>query len=378
MPPRPASHSISVFGTDWLVPVGQTEQVSPAISKAIRKFQWNGVLLDGRLPRARAHVLVLGYGDVESGAVIKEFRRRRVSFIALNLLDLMTEGQLEITSRGIGRIVIGNPRHKVIDVNLNSVQSVFYSAAPFFPPWPSLEKQNQWSDVDILYWRWLQFLEALQLFVPADAWVPGVPENLGYIQQKKLQDLQFAQSLGLCIPDWIMTTQRHALETFSLDKGPVIFRDPLRHIERKKKEWTFVATPKFLGQFNWNGFSEAPHVFQAFIHKRAEYRVVVVGTECFTMKITSSEKNSKPDWRTEDLKKLKFSKARLPKILSDKLVKIAQSRKLTLATIDLLEDQDGHFIFLEMNRPGKWLFVELLTGAPLTKTLGKIFVSNQY
>ena len=367
---------LSVFGSDWLAPVSHAEQLPTAVARVSRRLQWDGVIVDGRLGGAKTHTLVLGYGDVESGAMITAMKKRKISFVALNLLDLMTEGQLELTSHGIGRVVIGTPKDKVIDVNLNSIGSIFYSAPPFFPPWPSLERQNQWSDVDILYWRWLQFLEALQLFVPARAWIPGVPETLGYINQRKLKDLDLARSLGLSTPEWIMTTQRYALETFSMNQGPVIYRDPLRHIERKKKDWAFVATPKFLGQFRWEGFSEAPHLFQAFIHKSAEYRVVVVGGDCFTMKITSSTKNAKPDWRTEDLKNLKFAKGRLPQEVCEKLVKVAETRKLALATIDLLEDQDGRLIFLEMNRPGKWLFVELLTKAPITRAIGSLLAGK--
>lgn len=368
---RSRGNKITVFGADWLEPVNPAEDLPAPIAKAAKNFQWEETVVDGRLPRSKKHILVLGHGDPESGSVIHELRLRKKSFVALNFLELMTEGQIEITSDGIGRVVIGKVTEGVVDINLASLESVFYTPAPFFPPWPSLEAQNQWTDVDILFWRWLQFLEALQLFVPAKAWVPGAPERLGYPQQRKLQDLALARSLGLPTPDWIMTTQRHALETFSLENGPVIFRDSLRHIERKKKEWTFIATPKFLGQFDWEGLSEAPHVFQAFVHKRAEYRVVIVGNQTFTMKITALQESGPPDWRTEQLKNLRFTKAKLAPGLQKKLVKIAQARSLRLATIDLLQDRHGNFIFLEMNRPGKWLFLELLTKMEITKALVK-------
>ena len=57
--------------------------------------------------------------------------------------------------------------------------------------------------------------------------------------------------------------------------------------------------------------------------------------------------------------------------LADKLVAVVQRLGLTFGAMDLVEDTDGEFHFLEVNPQGQWLWVEDLTELPISMAVAR-------
>jgi len=60
---------------------------------------------------------------------------------------------------------------------------------------------------------------------------------------------------------------------------------------------------------------------------------------------------------------------KLPTTIEKKLIQMQKKLGFQLASFDLVVDQKNNFYVLEMNRPGQWLYMEALAGAPISKTL---------
>ena len=119
----------------------------------------------------------------------------------------------------------------------------------------------------------------------------------------------------------------------------------------------------------------APCLFQEYIPKRIEIRVTVLKDKIFPIAIfsQSSEKTS-IDWRRYDLENTPHMPYDLPKDIENKCFKLMKESKLIFGAIDLILTPTGKYIFLDINPNGQWLWLEKLTGVPITSSLVKLLV----
>lgn len=59
----------------------------------------------------------------------------------------------------------------------------------------------------------------------------------------------------------------------------------------------------------------------------------------------------------------------LPAALRDALHALMRRLNLEFGCIDIIEGQDDKYYFLEVNPNGQWLWIEQLTGAPISASL---------
>jgi glutathione synthase/RimK-type ligase-like ATP-grasp enzyme len=122
-----------------------------------------------------------------------------------------------------------------------------------------------------------------------------------------------------------------------------------------------------------SGLSVCPMIFQEYVEKRYEYRVTVVGEETFTCRIDSQAAGGKTavDWRHYRIPSTPHHSTHLDSGLNGKLVQLVKELGLVYGAIDLVENEEGDFFFLEINSMGQWLWIEDLTGLPISMAIAR-------
>lgn len=110
-----------------------------------------------------------------------------------------------------------------------------------------------------------------------------------------------------------------------------------------------------------------PVLFQEYIPKQPEVRVIVIGTRCFAFAIHSqAHELSAEDVRGVAPEWLRREVVRLPRDVAIALRRFVRHQGLVFAAVDFAVDEQGRYVFLENNANGQWLWLERLTGFPLS------------
>lgn len=313
--------------------------------------------------KQKAKILILGGDSVTQGWTALQLQKKGVPFISVNLDEFLFEGHFEISTSGDLSLRYGKQV-----VSLKNISSVLYFA-PQFLMGLDAHPEILSSEEKILLSRWKVALHTVHQALKKAKWWPAAPCELYESSQDKFADLILAREMGLKVPDTIMTMDPALAKKFyKKHKGKVIFREfSVRRVHKNGKLNTFKIEFIKPSAKTWSSILASPTVFQQYVEKDCEYRVVVISKKVFVCEIESQKGDkSRMDWRYYETDKVDFKPGKLPSNIESKLIKFTQERGLSMASFDLIKDKKGDFYFLEMNRPGSWLFIEAFTGLPIT------------
>lgn len=116
----------------------------------------------------------------------------------------------------------------------------------------------------------------------------------------------------------------------------------------------------------------SPAIYQELIPKKFDLRVTVVGKKIFAVAIDSqSDPAAAIDWRRTENPKLPHHPIVLPTKLSDQLLILMDSLRLTFAGIDMILSESGEYVFLEVNPSGQWLWLDEMLGCGISDAIAK-------
>jgi glutathione synthase/RimK-type ligase-like ATP-grasp enzyme len=120
-----------------------------------------------------------------------------------------------------------------------------------------------------------------------------------------------------------------------------------------------------------------PVIFQEYAPKAYEIRATVVGDRILASRIDSQSAGAGTavDWRRYDIPKTPHSKYELPNEVRDRVLALQRRLGLIYSSFDLVRTPDEQYIFLETNPFGQWLWIEDLTGLPITKAIADLLAS---
>lgn len=217
---------------------------------------------------------------------------------------------------------------------------------------------------------------------PKALWVSNyfAIERAGY----KPTQLETAVRLGFQIPDTLITNDSTAAKTFIKRHKKCVTKSLSRYnpISDDGMIMSFLTRRIILGKTDFSGLYLAPAIFQEEIDDVREIRVTVVDKKVFAAAITTKGINKNTSIR--DYKMSYFNPTikaiiepyKLPKEISDKCVSLTRAFNLKFSAIDLLEDKNGKFWFLENNPNGQWAFVEDATGQQIGKAMAELLMSK--
>jgi glutathione synthase/RimK-type ligase-like ATP-grasp enzyme len=222
----------------------------------------------------------------------------------------------------------------------------------------------------------------------ADLWdqldcryVPARRESIRLAQRKSSQ-LALAGSIGFELPDTLITNGPEAfLDFYDRHSGRIITKpyDDAWPPSADGEEMGRYADPVSTRDVGYaDAIRFAPMITQEYVAKRLELRVTVVGREVFAAAIHSQESNhARFDWRRYDRSSTRHEPYELPSEVAERCVEIVERLGLSYGAIDLILTPDGRYVFLEVNPSGQWLWIEEVTGLPISEALCSLLMNKE-
>jgi glutathione synthase/RimK-type ligase-like ATP-grasp enzyme len=198
--------------------------------------------------------------------------------------------------------------------------------------------------------------------------------------EEKCCQLMLAADVGLRIPPTLYTASLAAARDFFTEHdGSIIykpFRPYLQLLEAEGDQPTrvrrlltnrvraadLIEDPEALA---------TPGIFQPYVEKQIELRIVVVGRRLFACAIHSQRsERSHDDWRRYDLEHTPYERYDLPPGIASKLLQLMERLGLVFGSVDMILTPEGDHVFLEINPNGQFDWIANRTGLPIYEHLG--------
>ena len=212
------------------------------------------------------------------------------------------------------------------------------------------------------------------------AWLPGRPLAVRRAEQKAFQ-LKVAGDLGFELPPTLITNRPADLIDF--------YREHDGRIVSKQAATAFPATIGF-GMVRFTelvttrdiahaqSISYCPMILQAYVPKRVELRITVVGARVFAAEIHSQANNrTRHDWRRYDLDRTPHLAHELPRDVNAKCVRLVEELGLRYGAIDMIVTPDGRYVFVEINPNGQYLWIEHQTGLAISEAICDLLLDQE-
>lgn len=194
--------------------------------------------------------------------------------------------------------------------------------------------------------------------------------------ESKLLQLSIANRLGLPVPETLVTNHPEKIKDFfHKHDGQIVTKLLVPQVQSMEAHPAFSYTCR-IDEAHLDHLEQVrgmPQIFQPFVRKSREYRVVVLGDRFFagSLQIPVIGPLS-VDWRqaTED-GELEWEEAELPTDLQEKALQMLEELGLVFGVFDFAETPDGEFVFFEVNQAGEWGMLEHHLDLPISRAIAE-------
>lgn len=305
--------------------------------------------------------------DLHASHVAKKLQERGAALAVFDPARFPREGALSLTFSPMGSY---QPRLRAGrgDIDLSQVSTVWYR-----------RPQKPIAHDDVLDRAAREFVELECHMIIQDLWhslsCEWLPAAPFVVQQaeRKITQLKLASSLGLEVPPTLVTNDPEDLLEF--------YRQHSGHIVSKQAAKAFITilgtsfiryTEPVTAQDIHHAADVAycPMIFQAYVPKRVEVRITVVGRQAFAAEIHSQVTNhTRHDWRRYDHGRTPHFRHALPGEIEARCIRLCECLGLRYGAIDMVLTPDGRYVFLEINPNGQYLWIEQETGSPISDAI---------
>ena len=187
---------------------------------------------------------------------------------------------------------------------------------------------------------------------------------------KPLQ-LSFASRVGLRVPETLITSDpEEALAFVGEHRGAVVHKamtaPPHQFIETRL--WDSGASERAAE------LSLCPTILQERVLGPADVRATIVGEQIFSGCILTANGRADVDSRLDvDAPCTSYV---LPASVKSALLQLMHELGLVFGTVDLKLTDNGEHVFLEINPQGQFLYIEILTGLPISRALAEFLAHD--
>jgi glutathione synthase/RimK-type ligase-like ATP-grasp enzyme len=180
--------------------------------------------------------------------------------------------------------------------------------------------------------------------------------------------LQLTTALTVCLrtPETVVTSDPGVVRNFLKGRSEIVVK-PLqadRWDYRDKKSRSAFATvleAEDISQLPDQDISARVAIYQEQVRKRADVRVVVLGQRAFAFNvIQKNDPGIDSPFSLGELGAMKVEPVELTAREEDRICALVKAMGLEFATVDLALDENGQYVFLDLNPSGQWLFLEVL------------------
>jgi glutathione synthase/RimK-type ligase-like ATP-grasp enzyme len=187
----------------------------------------------------------------------------------------------------------------------------------------------------------------------------------------KLLQLYTAEAVGLTIPPTIFTNDQAAANNFfDVCGGDIIVKLHSALSKSMRGDGLFFPTTRLTVQDleSLDMLPYCPMIFQQYIPKAYELRIVYIEGTFFTGKIHSGNQT---DWRTMAGSTSPWLPYILPVHEQEKLDALMRRLQLSFGAIDMIRQPDGEYVFLEVNPQGEWGMLQKHLNYPIGETIAE-------
>lgn len=198
----------------------------------------------------------------------------------------------------------------------------------------------------------------------------------------KLQQIFLAQEINFNVPATLITNKPSEAIAF-FDEHKLICNksidEPNFSIDGRLYPYlTKLVKTRDDIEKSFEGISSCPTLFQQYIDKAFDIRVIVLGKQIFAFEIHSqADELSKIDFRGKSPDNLEHKLHQLPDDISNKILEFMKRQGLVYSAFDFVYSRDNNYYFIENNCNGQWLWLELLTGVKISDTLIELLLNGQ-
>lgn len=193
-------------------------------------------------------------------------------------------------------------------------------------------------------------------------------ENENKIDGNKMFQLKLAQRHNLIIPKTIFSNDPERITTFFHQNcnGKMVAK--LHGVISKSMNGENFLSTNIIDENSLEDISDiayCPMIFQPYIEKEYELRIVYLDGEFFTGKINNSEN---VDWRVAQGNYF-WSAYELPGNIKLNLTSMMKEMGLYIGAIDMIRGKDGNYYFLEVNPQGEWGMLQKELNFPIVERI---------
>jgi glutathione synthase/RimK-type ligase-like ATP-grasp enzyme len=246
-----------------------------------------------------------------------------------------------------------------------------------------VEAPHHWSFFEN---EWASFHKGLSLALAYSGVFCVNPPPWNSAFEEKCCQLMLAAEVGLTIPPTLFTARLPVAEAFrAAHDGSIIykpFKPYIRVIQPQgdqpaRAQKVLTNRVKAGDLVEPADFIPTPGIFQPYVDKRLELRIVAVGRQLFTCAIHSQQsERSRDDWRRYDFEHTPYEPYDLPAEIAGRLRQLMDRLGLVFGSIDMIVTPAGDYVFLEINPNGQFDFVAQLTGLPIYEALAAMLVAG--
>lgn len=240
------------------------------------------------------------------------------------------------------------------------------------------ERREEGTDFKIWKNEWDKTLLGLYNSLKNIPWLN--PLRKAYKGENKYYQMDIAKEVGFVMPETIITNEKSEVRDFIKRHKKTLFKlmsQEIYEVAENEFEglYTNVINEKDLE--NFSEYEENPIVLQEYIDKEFEVRYTVVGEEHLVCRIDSqNSEKAKNDWRRYDITRTPHYRMVPPSDIRDKVCNMLNILGLEYGALDFIVKPNGEWVFLEINCMGQWLWIEQLTGLPISVAIVKWIKKN--
>ena len=316
-------------------------------------------------------LIITNKDDITVDFIIKELQQRNIPYYRLNTEDIPDKISLNFNlNSGTFELM---DKVKGININLLDFDSVYYRR-PLFTDFSYIEGINI-QELNYLKSELIFIFEGLYKVLRNKFWL----NNVYSIREaeNKIYQLQLAQDLGFKIPIAVISNQSEQVNKVRVVCDDDCIIKPIKSGNMKDiSHPKVVFTTKLKGKHDVKRLESFPIFIQDNIHKKFDLRITVIGDEVFTAQIHSqNNKDSEVDWRRGQ-QNLEHRNHELPEEIKIMCIKLTKKLSLNYSAIDMILDEQGEYVFLEINPNGQWAWLEKRLGFPLSKKIVDLLIEG--
>jgi glutathione synthase/RimK-type ligase-like ATP-grasp enzyme len=178
--------------------------------------------------------------------------------------------------------------------------------------------------------------------------------------------LVLAQEVGLLIPETLITNNPdEARQFWAKYPGEVVYKA----FSASTYAWRETRILKPEEEQLAQSVRYSPVIFQRYVPAVVDLRITVIGSRLFAAEAHSQEGEYKIDVRFNT--NIAYKPHQLPADIEQKLLAFMRRLGLEYGAIDMRLTPNGHYVFLEINPAGQFLYVEMNAGLPIAAALAQ-------